>query len=855
MGETSPRERILLTSNWLFKKDDPAGAGESFAYDKLKPWVLPAANAFSSKQVRRPAGEAPGENVDYTQGSYDDSSWRKVNLPHDWAIEGPFKQEYPGSTGKLAYWGVGWYRKHFTSPSADKGRQVFLDIDGAMSYSAVWLNGKFVGGWPYGYSSYRLDLTPYLKIGADNVISIRLDNPKNSSRWYPGAGIYRNVWLVKTAPVHVAHWGVIIKTVNASKDEATIQISANIDQPPDTSIAVAETIYELKPDGTRGGEPVAKGMPLASDVLVKTGVQLTELKVKKPKVWNLDSPNLYCVVTDVLKDGKVVDQCVTAFGIRTIEFTADKGFSLNGKKVKLNGTCNHSDLGALGIAVNVRGLQRQIEILKEMGCNAIRTSHNMPAPELLDLCDRMGMLVMDESFDCWQRAKTPGDYHLLFNDWHEPDIRAEVRRDRNHPSIVLWSIGNEIPEQGSPKGSSIAAELTHIIHEEDSTRYSTVACSSTTAGYTDYAKAVDVFGYNYKPDEYTKFHETNPLIPLFGSETSSTVSTRGEYFFPLNTELEDFQVTSYDTYKPHWATLPDTEFAGQEKNPFVAGEFVWTGFDYMGEPTPYNKDSSILLNFSTPKEKAKAEADLKASQKIPVPSRSSYFGIVDLCGFKKDRFYLYQSVWRPDYPMAHIVPHWNWPERVGQQTPVFVYTSGDEAELFLNGASLGKKKKDPFQYRIGWDEVTYQPGELKVVAYKNGKEWATDRVKTTGQPAKILLAPDRKSIMGDGRDLCFVTVSIVDQNGLSVPRSHPKLQFAITGPGEIVATDNGDPTDQTSFPSTERAAFNGMALVIIRAKPGAAEKITLHAIGEGLPASDTVILPTSSVVSPLTPEG
>ena len=435
---------------------------------------------------------------------------------------------------------------------------------------------------------------------------------------------------------------------------------------------------------------------------------------------------------------------------------------------------------------------------------------------------------------------------MLFDAWHEKDWRAELDRDRNHPSIILWSIGNEIPEQSRPEGRTIAAELSRIAHEEDPTRPTTSACNNVASGYNGFGTNLDVFGYNYKPTQYGRAHEANPKQPIYGSETASCISSRGEYFFPVTTNKSggqaDFQMSSYDLYAPPWATPPDWEFTGQDKYKFVAGEFVWTGFDYLGEPTPYNSDRSNLLNFTDPAEKARLEKELEEIGKIHVPSRSSYFGIVDLAGFKKDRFYLYQARWRPDLKMAHILPHWNWPGREGQVTPVHVYTSGDEAELFLNGKSLGRKKKGQYEYRIVWDDVVYQPGELKVVAYKNGHKWATDTVKTTGAAEKLQMQPDRAKIKADGADLSYVTVTVEDKNGLEVPRSKNHIQFSIEGPGEIVATDNGDATSLVSFQSKERDAYNGLALVIVRSKPGETGTIVLKATAEGLKGAETKIV-------------
>ncbi len=838
------RERISLNNDWRFQKDDPAEVRGGLNYERIKPWILPARNAFTkdpASHAKRPDGN-PGDDVSYVQPGFDDRAWRRLDLPHDWAIEGPFNMDLPGNTAKLPYVGVGWYRKHFQIPAQDAGKRVFLQIDGAMSYSSVWCNGKFVGGWPYGYSSYQLDLTPYIKVGGENVLAIRLENPPDSARWYPGAGIYRNVWLLKTSPVHVAQWGTSITTPEITGKSAAVRIQADISNQSETpaAVSVITSIFDGSALVATAREQTATLAP------GQTGQTVATVAVPKPQLWDLHSPHLYHAVTKVLVDGKVEDEYQTPFGIRSIQFVADKGFFLNGKRIEIQGVCNHHDLGALGAAFNIRAAERQLEIMKEMGVNALRTSHNMPAPELLDLCDRMGILVMDESFDCWKKGKNKNDYNLLWDDWHEADLRAEIRRDRNHPSVFMWSIGNEVLElTDAVAGPAIAAELTAIGHEEDPTRPTTLGSHRSAANSNGIAKGVDVMGLNYQSGNYAGFRELNPTIPVIASETSSCLSSRGEYFFPVSEEKTkgffDFQVSSYDIYSAEWAYRPDQGFAALDKNPFVGGEFVWTGFDYLGEPTPYNKDVTNLLNFETEAGRAEMQRQLNELGKIQVPSRSSYFGIVDLAGFKKDRFYLYQSRWRPDLPMVHILPHWNWPGREGQATPVHVYTSGDEAELFLNGQSLGRKKKEPHQYRLRWDDVVYAPGELKAVAYKNGRQWAESFMKTTGPAAKLTMQADRSKITADGKDLSFVKVTIADKNGQLVPRSKNLMKFEISGPGEIVAVDNGDATSFEPFQASERKAYNGLALVIVRTKPGQSGEITLRARSEGLEAAEVKI--------------
>lgn len=858
----SPRSRILIDDNWRFTRGDSPGGADGLQYDTrpaaggrrgfagrnssvptntpeagsyAKAWILPTGNPFLSNPdagPRRPAGNL-GDGIAYIAPGFDDGTWSNVNLPHDYAIEGPFTTTGGGGMGRLPTAGVAWYRKHLSLPASAAGKSIFLDIDGAMEYSEVWLNGQFVGGWPNGYASFELDLTPYAKPGADNVLAIRLDNLPDSSRWYPGAGLYRNVWLVETAPVHVTHWGTYLTTPEVSPTSANISLAVTVanDSKADANVTVASQIFEINAQDQRvGGAVVA--IP-AVNLEVEGGKNATvETKgtIANPKLWGTgphQKPNRYVAVTTVEQDGKVVDTYETRFGIRTLKFDPDAGFFLNGEHIKINGVCDHHDLGALGAAVNYRALQRQLQILADMGCNAIRTSHNEPAPELMELADKMGFLVMDEAFDQWERQKTPYDNHLFFHDWHEQDLRAQLRRDRNHPSVILWSIGNEVGEQQDrgTNGAAIARELTEICHQEDPTR-PTISAMNSAGANSPFPAPIDAVGLNYqgaglfgRNPQYPVFHQRFPDKFIVGSETTDAYSSRGFYTFPVvgnqgapassnaGEEPGIRQVSSYDLYHATWSYPPDTEFAAQDKYTFVGGEFVWTGFDYLGEPSPFDS------------------------------SRSSYSGIIDLAGFKKDRFYLYQSYWRPDFPMAHILPDWTWPDRVGQVTPVQVYTSGDEAELFLNGKSLGRKTKGKNEYRLRWDDVVYQPGTLKVVAYKNGKEWATDTVKTAGPATRLLLTPDRATIAADGKDLSFVTLTVADKRGEMVPRSMNLIHFEISGPGEIVATDNGDAADMTAFPSHDRKAFDGLALAIVRAKKGEKGTVTITARSEGLVAA------------------
>jgi Beta-galactosidase/beta-glucuronidase len=828
------RSRTDFCSGWRFCKGDPAGA--SLGYAKLKDWMLWSAKSSvpGSATPARPADNIGGD-LAYARPDYDDGAWRLLDLPHDWGIEGPFDLAANGDTGKLHYEGVGWYRKRLSVSAADLSGRVFLDFDGAMSYANVWVNGVYAGGWAYGYSSFRVEVGNYLHEGDDNLVAVHLDNPDASSRWYPGGGIYRRVWLAKEPKLRIERDGLWVSTLAVGPASASLEAKVELDNGLDREArpTLRLRVYEASGQGGRGAA-VGASFPGRSMAIKAGGSASFSVRadLPQPRLWSPSSPNRYLLVATIEEGGRVVDELEQSFGIRSLGFDPDKGLMVNGEATRLQGVCLHHDLGELGAASNASAIRRRLVLLKELGCNAIRTSHNPPDPILLDLCDQMGFLVLDEAFDCWEAGKVPNDYHLLFSDWSELDLRSLVRRDRGHPSVIAWSIGNEVREQGNPAGRRIASQLAAIVRDEDPTRAVGAACDNVQAGFNGFASALDIFGYNYvrEPGQYPRFHQANPKKTLFSSESASTISTRGAYAFPPPASFDKklgglvgggpaFQMSSYDLYCPPWATTPDTEFRAQDESPFVAGEFVWTGFDYLGEPTHNSSPTGDGFNF------ARQAAD---------PARSSYFGIFDLAGFKKDRFFLYQSRWRPDTPMAHILPHWNWPERLGKTVPVMVYTSGDSAELFLNDKSLGLKEKGRGEYRLRWDDVTYQPGELRVVAYKDGQEWATDSVRTAGPAAKLTLEADRPAIAADGRALCFITVSVLDAEGRPVPRADNLLSFEVSGGAELVALNNGDPTSLVSFRSPSMKAFGGLCLAVLRAKPGAAGPLVLVAKAKGL---------------------
>ncbi|MEO2129480.1 MAG: beta-galactosidase GalB, partial [Christiangramia sp.] len=849
------RQRISLNKDWKFFKYETNEQADKLIYEarpavedvrddkpadskpteavttqasehQLKAWILPSGNDFlkdSEGKFKRPEGN-PGVDFPFVQPGFQDENWEKVNVPHDWAIPGPFMEgwdaEVGGGMGRLPSPGVAWYRKKINLTQTDLKGSIFLDIDGAMSYAMVWLNGKLVGGWPYGYSSWRLDLSPYAREG-ENQIAIRLDNPNYSSRWYPGGGIYRNVWLVKTNKIHVAHWGSFVRTEEVTRNSAKLKLDIQIENDSEhaENIQVSTQIFEWN-DGVAEADPVAEIPVISRKIEAHSTQEFSEtITITKPKLWGplpQQRPNRYLARTIVQKNSEKVDVYETNFGIRSVEFDATNGLLVNGEKIYIQGVNQHHDLGALGAAFNKSAARRQLLKLREMGVNAIRMAHNPPAPELLQLTDEMGFLVVDEIFDGWQRKKNPHDFHLIFNDWYRQDIRSWIRRDRNHPSIILWSIGNEVGEQYTgEEGAQLAHKLRALANEEDPTR-PTSASMNYAKPDMPFSAEMEVLNLNYQgegirnapayahfdgiktPPLYPDFQQKFPKKAIISSENAAALSSRGTYIFPVSEGISapvsdttggdpiHRYVSSYELYTAPFGSSADKVFKSLDQHPFVAGGFVWSGWDYLGEPTPYYL------------------------------SRSSYYGIIDLAGFKKDRFYLYQARWRPDFPMAHILPHWNFPERKGELTPVHIFTSGDEAELFLNGKSLGKKKKAEYEYRLRWDSVRYEPGELTVIAYKNGQKWAEDTVRTAGKAVKLIIKPEKESVQFEEEELGFLAVKVLDAKENPVPTAANLITFSVEGPAEIVATDNGDPTDMTAFPSKSRKAFSGKALVIIR---------------------------------------
>lgn len=766
---------------------------------------------------------------------FNSATSQKVSVPHDWAISGPFDRKHDlqvvaveqngeseatektGRTGGLPFIGKGVYRTTFEVPDT-AGKSITLVFDGVMSNARVKLNGREVGEWPYGYNSFHFNVDGIVRPG-ENRLEVFAENKEGQSRWYPGAGIYRNVHVLTTDKVHIPVWGTYITTPEVTKDYATVKLRMKI--------AGARQLSEW-PYGERVGvrtdilSPQGKVVATDTSTYVARGQEFVQnFTVDHPELWDTENPHLYTARTTLSVDGSTADVYDTRFGIRKLEYVPGKGFFLNGQRTMLKGVCNHHDLGPLGAAVNKSALRHQIELLKEIGVNAIRTSHNMPAPELVELCDEMGMMLMVEPFDDWGfRPKSPNGYGSLFADWAERDVTAMVEQYRNNPSVVMWSVGNEVPSQWGQPGMSELVMLQDLVHSLDPTRPVTCGMDQATSVLGNgFAAALDIPGFNYKPHFYQSAYERLPQQLVLGSETASTVSSRGVYHFPVRIEGNamhpDHQSSGYDTEFCSWSNIPDVDFAADEDYPWLLGQFVWTGFDYLGEPSPYDTDAW--------------------------PNHSSLFGIFDLASLPKDRAYLYRSVWREDSPTLHVLPHWTWPGREGQVTPVMVYTSWPKAELFVNGVSQGvrakQKGKDILptdktsdntyaeksnrealdRFRLVWDDVVYRPGEIKVVAFDEAGHPVDEKVvKTAGKPDHIVLTANRDSLAADGDDLAYITVQVADKNGTIVPTDSRMVKFNVTGTGTFEATANGDPTCLLPFQNPEMKLFSGAATAIVR---------------------------------------
>ena len=785
------------------------------------------------------------DDANFSLFDYDDSRWQQVTVPHDWAIYGPFSiqndrqkvaiaqdgqkeaMEHAGRTGGLPFVGVGWYRLDFEAPAFAKGKKATLVFDGAMSHARVYVNGKEAGYWPYGYNTFYLDVTPYLNAEGKNTLAVRLENEVESSRWYPGAGLYRNVHLIVNEEAHIPMWGTQLTTPVVEDNFARVHLNTSWVMPEGKSPSSYRIVTEIK---DADGKVVSKESKQLTDF--DNQIFSQEFVVEKPMLWTPDTPYLYIAESKVYEGNTLKDESVTPFGIRSIEVIPDKGFFLNGKKTVFKGVCNHHDLGPLGAAVNDAAIRRQIRILKDMGCNAIRTSHNMPAPELVKACDEMGMMLMVETFDEWKTDKCENGYHKEFDQWVEKDLVNVLRHYRNNPSVVMWCVGNEVPDQwNGDRGPKLSRYLQDICHREDPTRPVTQGMDAPDAVINNNMAAVmDVAGFNYRPHKYQEAYKKLPQQIILGSETASTVSSRGIYKFPVTRtwmkKYDDHQSSSYDVEHCGWSNLPEDDFIQHEDLPYCIGEFVWTGFDYLGEPTPYYTDW---------------------------PSHSSLFGIIDLAGLPKDRYYLYRSHWNKEKETLHILPHWNWKGREGEVTPVFVYTNYPSAELFINGKSQGKRTKDlsvtvynsadsvsmmslkrQQRYRLMWMDTKYEPGTVKVVAYdENGKAVAEKEIHTAGKPHHIELVPDRRMLQADGKDLCFVTVKVVDKDGNLCPEATDEIRFKVKGSGVYCAGANGNPASLESFQIPRMKVFSGMMTAIIQTtdKAGA---IVLEATGSGL---------------------
>lgn len=783
--------------------------------------------------------------AEFSKTGFDDSTWQDVAVPHDWAIYGPFSihndkqniaitqdgqkeaMEHAGRTGGLPFVGPGWYRLSFEVPEFEAGRSCRLVFDGAMSHANVYINGEHAAYWPYGYNSFIVDATSYLKPGEVNELAVRLENYNESSRWYPGAGLYRNVHLVVTQDAYVPEWGTQIITEEIGEEHADVSQKTEFVLPEGKTFSdyrIHTQIFD--PQGNLAAEDNRNGTKYDGNVFEQ------DFLIENPQLWTVDTPNLYTSVSKVYEGDVLKDEYRSVFGIRTLSYKGDEGFFLNGEKVVFKGVCNHHDLGPLGGIANEAGIRRQVRILKDMGCNAIRTSHNMPAPELVKACDEMGMMLMAETFDEWITAKVENGYNRHFIEWAEKDLVNLIRHFRNSPAVVMWCVGNEVPDQWpGDKGAKISLWLQNICHREDPTRPVTMGMDQPqNVVYNNMAAIFDIPGFNYRPHWYPESYSKLPQRLILGSETASTVSSRGVYKFPVErksmAKYPDHQASSYDVEHCAWSNLPEDDFIQHEDLPYCIGEFVWTGFDYLGEPTPYYSDW---------------------------PSHSSLFGIIDLAGLPKDRFYLYRSHWNKNAETLHILPHWTWKGREGEVTPVFVYTNYPSAELFINGKSQGRRTKDMSvtvhnsadslstatfrrqqRYRLMWMDTVYEPGTVKVVAYDaDGNAVAEREIRTAGKPYRIVLEPDRNAIKADGKDLSFVTVKVVDKDGNLCPMTDNEISFKVKGVGSYRAGANGNPASLEPFQRPQMKVFNGMMTAIVSSseEPG---EIILEASSKGL---------------------
>ncbi len=803
---------------------------------------------FSRGEIAR----AKDESCRYTD-------WKTVRVPHDYAIDGPYDPNHDrgntvvnadgfpvsnnssGRTGALPLAGTAWYRLHFNVLPEWEGKEISLEFDGVMSHSVIYINGELAAQNVYGYTSFKVDVTDFVKAG-ENLLAVRVEQMQWESRWYPGAGIYRNVRLVVKDSTSFDYHTAYLTTPVVTEEKATVAITADIKNPTDGLVAEIEITYENASVKT-------------VTVPVTDGKIAANIDIASPKLWCNETPNLYFAKLRLMKDGELLDNEDIRFGIRKIEFDREKGCLINGKITKMNGVCMHHDLGALGAAVNESALRRQFKMLADMGCNSIRTSHNPPTPELLNIADELGFYIIDEQFDQWKLSKTTNGYGLYFDKWAEYDFTCTIRRDRNHPSVIMWSIGNEINDQTEKSGGITAKFLSDIAKREDPSRATTAGFNIDNAARTNgLVAAVDIPGYNYKPHRYSLYHESTDEI-FYASETESCVSSRGFYRIPSKTAVSanekastveamydyprrawrrypyveipavvhpESHVNSYDLAAPPWAYYPEVEFAAQDDNPYVFGEYVWTGFDYLGEPTPYGRYNT--------------------GDKL---ARSSYFGIIDLAGIPKDRFYSYQAKWT-DKRVLHPFPHWNWND--GDVFPIHCYSSYDRAELIVNGRSYGICEKKPNsdncleRYRLMWDDVKFEAGEYTVNALdKDGNIIDSTTVRTAGEPARLEISADRNCLKADGDDLCYITVKVLDKDGNLCPNANTRLLFEVSGNGEFIASDNGDQTDLEVFASPYRDAFSGMAVGIFRTVKDKVGKMTVKVSGEGVEGAEAEI--------------